>query len=140
MAYLDTSVLVAYYCPEPLSGAAQRAIARLEGPSISPLVEVEFCSAVSLKVRTGELDRATAAQIVALCERHVTDGFYGLVPIAAGEYAQARAWLGQFATALRALDALHLAAAFNHDLPLLTADKMLAQAAGALGVGCTLIR
>ncbi len=36
-AYVDTSVLGAYYCPEPLSGAAEAALLELRDPCISPL-------------------------------------------------------------------------------------------------------
>jgi len=139
MAYLDTSLLVAYYCPEPLSARAQRTIRRDDEPVISPLVEVELYSAVAAKVRTGEMDKATGTQIIATFQHHVADARYGLVAIAEGEYALARNWLGQFATALRALDALHLAAAFSNDLTLLTADKGLTRSAKHLGVKCRLI-
>ena len=139
MHYLDTSVLVAYYCPEPLSKAAQRAIRRARAPTISPLVEVELCSAVAAKVRTGELDKAAGTQIIATFQQHVAEGLYQVVPIAAAEYALARNWLGQFATALRALDSLHLAAAFNNGLTVLTADKALARAGKRLGVKCRLL-
>jgi predicted nucleic acid-binding protein len=51
----------------------------------------------------------------------------------------ARDWIGRFSTPLRAPDASHLAAAFDHDLTLLTADKALASAAKHLGVHCELI-
>ena len=43
-AYVDTSILAAYYCPEPLSAAAEDALRRIEAPAISVLTEVEFCS------------------------------------------------------------------------------------------------
>ncbi len=36
--YIDTSVLVAYYLPEPLSERAERGLRRGGTPSISPLV------------------------------------------------------------------------------------------------------
>ena len=49
MAYVDTSVLVACYCAETLSPKADRAVRELAPPAISPLVEVEFHSAVALK-------------------------------------------------------------------------------------------
>ena len=49
MAYVDTSVLAAYYCPEPLSAAAQTELGQLASPTLSPLVEVELCSAVARK-------------------------------------------------------------------------------------------
>ena len=131
--------MVAYYCPEPLSKSAQRTIRPARAPTISPLVEVELYSAVAAKVRTGELDKATGTQIVSVFQQHVAEAFYQVVAIAAAEYALARNWLGRFTTPLRALDALHLAAAFSNDLTALTADKALARAAKHLGVKCRLI-
>jgi predicted nucleic acid-binding protein len=35
MAYLDTSVLVAYYCPEPLSAVAETVILKARQPAVS---------------------------------------------------------------------------------------------------------
>ncbi|HUT33525.1 MAG TPA: type II toxin-antitoxin system VapC family toxin [Planctomycetota bacterium] len=139
MAYLDTSLLAAYYCPEPLSAAAQRAIREAEDPTISPLVEVELYSAVALKVRTRELDSATANRIVSVFQLHLADRLYRVVPIEAREYGLAREWIGRFAVPLRALDALHMAAAFANDLTLLTTDKPLARCAQHFGVKHRLI-
>jgi len=136
MSYIDTSVLVAYYCPERLSGTVQKTLAGVAEPTISPLVEVEFHSALSIKVRTGDLDRDSAGRIASQFRLHVSDGLYRLVPVGSREYALARDWLGRFTTSLRTLDALHLAVAFAKGLPLLTADRHLAQSAESLGVGC----
>jgi len=36
-AYVDTSILGAYYCPEPLSAAAEKALRQLKTPVISVL-------------------------------------------------------------------------------------------------------
>lgn len=41
---VDTSVLGAYYCPEPLGPAAESALQRLDDPVISTLTEVEFAA------------------------------------------------------------------------------------------------
>ena len=46
MIYLDTSILVAYYCPEALSVEAERLVRARVRPSISDLTEVELVSAV----------------------------------------------------------------------------------------------
>ena len=140
MSYVDTSVLVAYYCRERLSKAAQKALDGIVEPTISSLVEVEFHSAIAMKVRTGDLDGHTAHQIVSRFRFHVADGLYRQVAIGPRQYALARDWLGRFATPLRTLDALHLAAAFSGGLPFLTADKGLAQSAEFLGVKYRLIR
>jgi len=134
MAYIDTSVLVAYYCPERFSGAAQRAVKRVKEPAISPLVEVELYSAVALKVRTRELDAATARRIIAPLQEHVASGYYKIVPIEAREYRLARDWIGRFSVPLRGPGALHLAAAFANGLVLVTADKNLARSAKHFGV------
>ena len=139
MAYIDTSVLVAYYCPETLSGPAQKALARTGLPVISPLVELEFVCAMAMKVRAGELDAASARRILATLQRHLAEDRYMIVPVGGAEYELARHWVGGFSTPLRAPDALHLAAAFGNGLLLLTADRALARAAADLGVDCELI-
>ncbi len=45
MVYLDTSVLVAYYCPEALSRQVQNLMREEVKPALSSLTEVEFFSA-----------------------------------------------------------------------------------------------
>jgi predicted nucleic acid-binding protein len=139
MAYIDTSVLVAYYCPEPFSRACQEALGRHGAPAVSPLVELEFHSALASKVRARELDAAAGRRILTLFAMHLADGSYRVVPIEAGEYRLARDWIGGFSIALRAPDALHLAAALANGLVLLTADKAMARAAAQLGVQHELI-
>jgi len=134
MAYVDTSVLVAYYCPERLSPKAQKAMRRSGPPVISPLTEVEFYSALSLKVRTGEMEEESASRIISLLQLHIEDGQYRIVSVEAREYALACEWLGRFSVNLRTVDSLHLAAAFSNRLALLTADRGLAKAAKRLGV------
>ena len=139
MSYIDTSILVAYYCPEMLSRAAQSAIREAPEPTISTLSDVEFISALALKRRTGEIDESTARRILSLFRQHRADHIYRLVPIGAREFAVARDWLETFRASLRALDALHLAAASTAGLMLLTADKGLAESAALLGVGHNLL-
>jgi len=41
-AYIDTSILGAYYCPESLSSAAETVLRGIGTPVISVLSEVEF--------------------------------------------------------------------------------------------------
>jgi predicted nucleic acid-binding protein len=137
MHYVDTSVLVAYYCPEVLSAAAGKAMNQLTQPRISVLVEVEFASALSLKTRTGELTRGDARRAMDCFQSHRVSNLYGIAPVAAAEYARAMEWLGSFDTPLRTMDALHLAIAANHDCTLLTADQVLAKVARKLQVPCT---
>lgn len=140
MAYLDTSVLGSYYCPEPLSTEVNAALVRVRGPVISSLVEVEFSSLLSLKVRVGAMNRAAAFRVLPQFKVHVSDGLYAFVDVGEREYELARDWLGRFDTPLRTMDALHLAAAFAHQQELLTTDKALSKSAKQLGVKCRLIR
>jgi len=139
MAYIDTSVLVACYCEESLSRKADRAVRESGPPTISPLVEVEFCSALALKKRVGEIDAKSAARVVATLRLHLKENRLQVVPIEAKEYALACDWIGRFAVPLRTVDALHLAAAFSVGLPLLTADKTLAACAKHFGVAHLLV-
>lgn len=139
MLYLDTSVLVAYYIPEPNSAKVQRILSRQSRTAISPLVEIELHSALGRKARSGQLDLADARKAAGLFAVHLADGLFDIVPVAGREYRIARDWIGAFSTPLRTLDALHLAAAFCNGLTLLTADAALARSAKALGVDVKLI-
>ncbi len=134
MAYLDTSCLAAYYCPEPLSDVVERILRKLAAPVISPLVEVELHSALAIKVRMSELDLASANRIASEFQLHLEEELYRVVPVQAREFRLARDWISRFSTPLRTLDALHLATAFANGLQLITADRGLATAAKQLGV------
>jgi predicted nucleic acid-binding protein len=64
MAYLDTSVLVAYYCPEPLSAVAETVILKARQLAVSALTEVELVSALARKIRERELSRENANNVL----------------------------------------------------------------------------
>jgi len=134
MYYIDTSILAAYYCPEPLSEDAESLITNLEHPSISTLVELELFSAISRKTREGTILKTDGDRIVARLLSHIDGGFYNYLHIENHHYRLARDWIGLFSTNLRTLDALHLAVASTEELILATADKMLAKSAETLGV------
>lgn len=140
MAYIDTSVLIAYYCPEPLSPTAERHVRRARPPVISPLTEAEFCSALAIKVRTGGLAVDDARRVLAQFRTHCREHAYRIVPLGASEYTTACEWLETFTTALRTADALHLAVAVVNELTILTADQAMARAAKQLGIDCTHVR
>ena len=136
MLYLDTSILLAYYCPETFTHAVESLLARTAQPIISPLSEVEFASAVSRKVRMRELGRSDGGRIVSLFQRQIIDGLYSMAPVEPRHFTLARQWLEQFSAPLRTLDALHLAISFSNDAKLVTADRHLADSAKYLGVRC----
>jgi uncharacterized protein len=128
-AYVDTSVLGAYYCPEALSSAAEEALRSIEAPVISGLSEVEFCSLIAKKRRLKELTTRQAQKVLDLFSNHVSEGFYRRMSLTGQHYLKARELAGSTRIPLHTLDSLHLAAAMTETLPLLTADRGLAAAA-----------
>ena len=139
MTYIDTSVLAAYYCPEPLSDLAQRALHQEDQRAISWLVETEFVSALARKVRTREMRAAEGHRVLALFQSHLEQGIYARLTLEPAHFAKAREWLATFTVPLHTLDALHLAVAALQGCPLLTADVGLAKACTRVGVKARLI-
>jgi predicted nucleic acid-binding protein len=138
-AYIDTSVLGAYYWPELLSAAAEDALRRIEAPVISILSEVEFCSLISKKRRLKEFDQRQAKAILDLFATNVAEGFYRRMVLTAEHYLKARQLIS-VDIKLHTLDALHLSAAALEPLTLLTADRGLAAAARRHKCGVNLIK
>ncbi len=128
-AYIDTSILGAYYCPEPLSAAAEDALRRIKTPVISVLSEVEFCSLISRKRRLRELQERQAKAILDLFGSHIAEGFYRRISFETEHFMKARQLVSSMDSSLRTLDALHLAAAIAEALTLMTADREFAKAA-----------
>lgn len=134
MIYLDTSVVAPLYWSEALSDAIEELVRDESELGISQLVEVELVSALSRRVRMGELGPTEAQSIAEQFQTDLDDGFYVLIPIEPNHYTQARDWIRQFSTSLRTLDALHLAIAATNHIPLVTADEELIESAGQLQV------
>jgi len=139
MTYLDTSVLVAYYCPEVLSDKAEDAIIKSATPLISQLVEVELQSAVARKIREKALVKGDGVEILTRFRLHLDSGCYSRLPIESSHYDIAARWISRFDVPLRTLDALHLAVCFDADALLLTADAGLAKAARHFRVNVQLL-
>jgi predicted nucleic acid-binding protein len=139
-AYVDTSVLGAYYCPEPLSEAAETALRDLATPVISTLTEVEFASLIARKRRLRELTERQARAILDLFAGHVAEGYYRRVPLGTEHFLRGRELVATLSSTLRTLDALHLAAALAENLPLLTADRDLVRAAKRHEAAAILLR
>jgi predicted nucleic acid-binding protein len=139
MVYMDTSVIVAYYCPEALSEKAEAFITTHARPAISPLTELELFSAISRKIREGNMDRKDGSRIIAKFLSHLDDLFYNKIPIEQHHYRLARDWIGQFITSLRSLDAIHLSIASSEGATLVTADEVLATSRETLAVDVILL-
>ena len=138
--YIDTSLLVPYYCPEALSQVAERTVRGDPRPTVSDLVEVELFSALGRKVRVREMSTVDAARIGQQFLDHLQAGLYTRVAVERRHYESARQWLARFTLPLRALDALHLALADAEGLRLATADQNLSRSARRLGLPVLLIR
>ncbi len=139
MIYVDTSVLAAYYCPEPLSGKAQWALAQEHERVISSLVELELVSAIARKVRTREMRRGDAHRILAAFQSHLDQGVYTRLTVDGAHFATAREWLATLMIPLQTLDALHVALAALKGCSIMTADVVLAKACAKVGVKARLI-
>lgn len=138
--YIDTSLLVPYYCPEALSQMAERTLRADSHPTVSDLIEVEFFSALARKVRTQDMSAADARRTGEQFVDHLRAGLYSRIAIERRHYDAARGWLARFSLPLRTLDALHLAVAGAEGLRLATADQNLSRSARRLGVAVTLVR
>jgi len=139
MFYIDTSVIAAYYCPEPLSEKAEDFFLSHPQPAISSLTDVELFSAVARKVREGSLDRSDGSRITAKFLSHVDDSYYTLLPVLPNHYRLARDWIGQFHVPLKTLDALHLSIASSTGRTMVTSDRQIATAAKRLAVDVLLL-
>jgi uncharacterized protein len=136
--YCDTSLVVAGLSSEPMTELVQIWLADQEADSlcISPWVVTEFSSAVSLKVRRGDLDPAGKAQMLSSWQQVQQDHLV-LVPVPDHAFALAARFCDRDDLGLRAGDALHLAVASLGGHRLATLDKQLAAAALAVGVAVT---
>lgn len=140
MIYLDTSAIVPYYVPEKLSDVVEQLLQKQEDkPIISQLVEVELFSALSRRVRMGEVSQNDARRITELFENHLNESLYRLVLLENQHYRLARDWISRFDLPLRTLDALHLAVCSINNFSLVTADDKLAQSATILGIDILLL-
>lgn len=137
--YIDTSVLAAYYCAEPISTLAERTLRSVSSPVISELTLVELTSAVSRKMREKTLSREEGARVLTQVEAHLEEGYYLVLPVRTRDYRVARSWLAQLHGTLRTLDALHLAVAEAAGASTLTADRRLAAEAQAIGLPVKLL-
>jgi predicted nucleic acid-binding protein len=142
VSYLDTSVAVAvaYYLPEPLSARVQAIYDAEAAPTISELVELEFFSTLSLRLRMGDLERPAAERVANLFLNHLEGGWYERVLIRSVHYLSARRFIAGFTLPLKPPDTLHLAGSSAERLRLVTADERMAANAARLGIESDLVR
>ena len=138
--YLDTSLLVAALTRETETGRMQAWLGD-QAPddlAISDWVATEFSSALSIKLRSGQIGAAHRADALAAFTRLTADSFTVLT-VSGPQFRTAARFADQHALGLRAGDALHLAICADHGATLCTLDRRLAEAGPALGVKTTLL-
>jgi predicted nucleic acid-binding protein len=138
--YLDTSALIPFYRSERHSASVERFLLGVGAPVlVSALTDVEFASAISRWVRSGELAEAEALLLRNAYLEDMAAGRYQREAIPAHVFARARDLLLGLRTKLTTLDALHLSSCLARSARLVTCDRALAEAAGAVGAPCLLL-
>jgi predicted nucleic acid-binding protein len=138
--YLDTSALLPYYREEPASEQIQKMLDRVRPPVlISDLTRVEMASAIARWARMKEIDESQAALIENSFYHDISQGLYLIRPLAQIHFQQAEKWLSARKTALRTMDALHVACCWGIQAALITCDHIMHESAVALGLESTCI-
>jgi uncharacterized protein len=134
--YFDTSFLAPLVREEKTSSRIGRFMAGLPTGelAISRWTEVEFASLLAREVRIGAIAGDEARMVDALLEDVILQSFVVLLP-SGDDYERARHYLRNYATGLRAGDALHLAIAGNHRAKAIySLDKTMIKAGKILGL------
>lgn len=132
--YLDTSVVVPLFLPDPFVTRARAFFAT--GPvdlAVSDLVSAEFASVMGIKVRTGELTVADAQSAFASFDDWTSRRTLG-TQTQTTDIRVAETSLRRLNLNLRALDAIHIAVARRLAADLATFDSRMAASARALGM------
>jgi predicted nucleic acid-binding protein len=137
--YLDTSVLIAAFPPEAES---ERVLDWLDIQEadlvVSDWVVTEFSAALSIKLRTRQIETTDRMAALAAFSRFCSNSAIVLV-VSREQFRVAARFADQYAPGLRAGDALHLAISAEHGAMLCTLDRRLSSAGPALGVQTTLV-
>lgn len=136
MDYVDTSVLVPLFIPEPDSTAVRGWFDRRPARSVamSDWTLVEFASTIGIKVRTGALNRAQARSACGLMTKLAAESIRVITPTR-DDYRRAAGYLARHELGLRAGGALHAVVARSEPRSrLVTFDRRLIDAGRKLGI------
>lgn len=132
MTYIDTSVIVPLFLPEPRSREAENLLV-LQQIVVSDLAAAEFSSAIAMAVRIGRIQEDAGRAMLAQFDEWATN--HALIAETQGEdFAAATELIRRFDLTLRTPDALHIAIAERLGAKLVTFDAKMAAAASALGL------
>lgn len=139
MCYVDTSVIVAMLTHESKSAVCIDWFKnQKQSPQSSDWLITEFNSAISLKLRTAQLQPEQTSAILQTFETLVNGGIK-LLPINREVYSQAGALIRSNLN-LRAGDALHLSVALGAGInEFVTLDNNQVKTAQAIGFACELM-
>lgn len=131
MFYFDTSFLTPLFLEEQTSRKIEAYVTTLPAGDLylSHWTRLEFSSLVAREVRMRGLTPEEGQAVLLQFDQLVEESYRVILPTAL-DYELAREFLKQFATGLRAGDALHLAIARNH-----VATKILTLDEGMLKAG-----
>lgn len=140
MLYLDTSLLVAALTNEAETERMHHWLGQQrEGDlAVSDWVATEFSSALSIKLRTGQIGIPDRAEALATFTRLAADSFV-VMPVSRLQFRTAARFADQHVLGVRAGDALHLAICADHGATLCTLDRRLSDAGSALGIQTMLL-
>lgn len=134
IVYLDASVLVALLTTDPCTQRAETFFELHQPtPIVSDFAAAEFVSAVSRRVRTGELHQPKAMSAFVDLD-HWVDEIATRIVTTSADIAAADAMLRRLDLPLRTLDALNIAICMRAGATLATFDAQMKTCAAALGV------
>jgi predicted nucleic acid-binding protein len=131
--YLDANVLVALFIEDPLTDRVEAFLrSRSRRLIVSDFAAAEFASAIARRVRMGQIAPDGAREAYSNFDAWSARGA-DHANITSADVASATAFLRRLDIALRAPDAIHIAASQRVEADLLTYDSQLAASARMLG-------